>query len=107
MSYNNLKDSLGDIFAKIVSSQTQNRDQVKWKKQLRIININIKSENANAVPGLKELILTNNKFGPYFLKTMLNSIKDDNYLRVLDLRKNKFTKEVLNDTANYDFVKTF
>jgi len=38
---------------------------------------------------------------------MLNSIKDDNYLRVLDLRKNKFTKEMLIDTSNYDFVKTF
>ena len=74
---------------------------------MRIININIKSESKAAVPGLKELILTNNKFGPFFLKTMLNSIKDDNYLRVLDLRKNKFTKEILYDTSNYDFIKTF
>ena len=41
LSYNNLKDSFGDIIASIISAQTQSRDQVKWKKGLRIIDIAI------------------------------------------------------------------
>lgn len=59
------------------------------------------------MPGLKELILTHNKFGPQFLKSVLSSITNDTYLRVLDLRKNKFTKQVLQDKANYDVIKAF
>lgn len=41
LSYNNLKDSFGDIIAQIISAQTQSRDQVKWKKGLRLIDIAI------------------------------------------------------------------
>lgn len=102
-----MKDSFGDIFFRIISQQTQNRDQVKWKKELRIININIKSKSKLEDPGLKELILTHNKFGPQFLKNMLIALKDDNYLRVLDVRKNKFTEAVMQDTTHYDVVKMF
>jgi hypothetical protein len=51
------------------------------------------------------MVLTHNRFGPVFLKNVLRVIKEDNYLRVLDLRKNRFTSAVLADTANYDFIK--
>jgi hypothetical protein len=37
---------------------------------------------------------------------MLLALKDDNYLRVLDLRKNKFTSAVLKATHDYDLVKS-
>lgn len=37
---------------------------------------------------------------------MLQAVKEDDYLRVLDLRKNKFSAKVLNDTTNYDFIKS-
>ena len=58
------------------------------------------------VPGLKELVLTHNKLGPCFLRSMMKAIKEDNNLRVLDLRKNKFTTNVLTDTHDYNFIKT-
>lgn len=107
LSYNNLKDAYGDIIAKVISAQTQSRDHVKWKKGLRIIDINTKKkEPEKQVPGLKELVLTNNKFGPTFLKTVMNAIRDDNYMRVLDVRKNKFTASMLSETRNYDIMKS-
>lgn len=105
LSYNNLRDSYGDIFARIISAQTQNRDQVKWKKQLRILDININSKTKDHV-GLKELILTHNRFSGIFLRNVLTAVKDDNYLRVLDLKHNKFTSKVLEDTSSYDFIKS-
>jgi len=32
LAYNNLKDSYGDIFGRIIVEQGQNRDQLQWKK---------------------------------------------------------------------------
>jgi hypothetical protein len=40
------------------------------------------------------------------MKTVLHAIRDDNYLRVLDLRKNKLTTSVLTNTTDYDFLKS-
>ena len=40
------------------------------------------------------------------MQHILNAIRDDTYLRVLDLRKNKFTEAVLSETYNYNLVKT-
>ena len=104
LSYNNIKDSYGEIFGGIISCQAQNRDQAKWKKGLRLINHNAKGGKKD-VGGLKELILTHNKFGPNFLRHVLTSIKDDNYIRVIDLRMNQFSNKVLLSTTHYDLIK--
>lgn len=105
LSYNNLKDSISDVFGRLLSQQAQNRDHVKWKRELRLMNVGSNSVSKN-VPGLKELVLTHNKLGPYFLRSMMKALKEDNNLRVLDLRKNKFTSNVLTDTHDYNFIKT-
>lgn len=44
--------------------------------------------------------------GPIFIKNILNSLKYDEYIKVLDLRKNLFSSSILNDTVNFDFVKS-
>ena len=105
LSYNNLKDSISDVFGRLLSQQAQNRDHVKWKRELRLMNI-VGSNASKNVPGLKELVLTHNKLGPCFLRAMMKAIKEDNNLRVLDLRRNKFTTNVLTDTQDYNFIKT-
>lgn len=55
--------------------------------------------------GLSEFYLHFNKLGPIFIKNILNALKYDEYIRVLDLRKNLFTKALLEDTANLNFIK--
>lgn len=40
------------------------------------------------------------------MSNILLALKDDNYLRVLDLRKNKFTSAVLKETNDYNLLKS-
>lgn len=63
------------------------------------------SKDAAAVRGLKELYLQYNKLGPIFLQSMLDALKYDDYLKVLDVRKNKLSTALLNDES-FDFVKS-
>ena len=55
--------------------------------------------------GLAELCLQYNKLGAFFLKSILGALKYDDYLRTLDLRKNKFSTAILSDTQDIDFIK--
>ena len=64
-----------------------------------------KIENPNDAMGLTELILTNNKLGLNFMTTILDALKYDTYLRVLDLRKNKLTNSVLHNPKELDLLK--
>jgi hypothetical protein len=43
LSYNDLKDSYGDILARIVSKQMQSRDEIKFKRDLRHVKDTSKS----------------------------------------------------------------
>jgi hypothetical protein len=52
------------------------------------------------------LYLQYNRLGPIFIKNILNSLKFDEYIKVLDLRKNLITTSIMNDVANFDFVKS-
>jgi len=79
---------------------------MKWKKDLRIIDIHSTDSQKVTVPGLKEIVLSHNRFGANFLKHVLTAIKEDNYLRVLDLRKNRLSAAVIGDCTNYDIVKS-
>jgi len=49
------------------------------------------------VKGLKELYLNNNRLGPFFLRCMMEALKLDDYVRVMDLRDNKFGKKMIKD----------
>jgi len=54
---------------------------------------------------LKELRLSHNRLGAFFLSNLVNALKHDDYVRVLDLRNNLFTPAILNDEKGADFVK--
>ena len=105
LAYNNLKDSYGDIFGRIIVEQGQNRDQLQWKKDLRLAP-ETASKSKKSASGLQELVLNHNKFSSNFLKHILTALRDDGYLRVLDLRKNKMTTAAVLETTNYDLIKT-
>jgi len=66
-----------------------------------------KEENLNDALGLTELILTNNKLSGNFMSNILDALKYDTYLRVLDLRKNKFTNNILNNPNEFDLIRDF
>lgn len=66
-----------------------------------------KEENLNDALGLTELILTNNKLSGNFMSSILDALKYDTYLRVLDLRKNKFTNNILNNPNEFDLIRDF
>lgn len=53
--------------------------------------------------GLKELYLSYNLLGQTFLRSVLSALKFDDYIRVLDLRNNQLTSEVIKET---DFLKS-
>lgn len=102
LSYNDISDSNGDVLARIISNQTQNRDNLKWKNDLRRLQLPPQGESSKNgqrkartggdVKGLKELYLVQNKLGAFFIKCMLDALKFDDYIRVIDLRKNRLTK---------------
>lgn len=49
------------------------------------------------VKGLKELHLMYNNLGSFFMKCLLDALNHDDYLRVIDLRKNKLSKKIVKD----------
>lgn len=91
------------------------RDQVKWKGNLRKMRHTNHGEKAasknmhpsvvKSIKGLTELKLAYNKLGPFFAMHMLNALKFDDYIRVLDLRKNKLSSTVVQDTKKIDFMR--
>ena len=85
MSCNELSDRYGSLIAGFVQAQIEMRDEYKWKSVLRIgrkPSIDIVNR------GLKEFILHHNCLGENFMKSMAQRIKDDDYLRFIDLRYN-------------------
>jgi len=91
------------------------RDEVKWKGNLRKqrhvqpgetkTSKSMHPSVARQIRGLTELRLAFNKLGPIFSMHMVTALKQDDYIRVLDLRKNKLTSTVVNDTKKIDFMR--
>jgi len=65
------------------------RDLLKWESTLRGREVD---SNINDC-GLKEFILHHNFFSSYLVKALSMRIKNDSYLKVIDLRFNHLTKE--------------
>lgn len=69
LGYNDISDSNGDVLARIISNQTQNRDNLKWKNDLRKLQLppedgadsakngQRKGKAAREIKGLQELSL--------------------------------------------------
>ena len=98
LSCNELSDRYGSLIAGFVQAQIEMRDEYKWKSVLRIgrqPSVDIVNR------GLKEFILHHNCLGENFMKSMASRIKEDDYLRFLDLRYNKLPQDML-----MNFLKT-
>ena len=65
----------------------------------------VKKINLNDAMGLTDLVLTNNKLSSIFMKSILDALKYDTHLRVLDLRKNHFTTKVLTNHKEFNLIK--
>ena len=47
-----------------------------------------------------------NKLGGNFILSILNALKYDEYVKVIDLRKNLFSTTLLEDTTTYDLIRS-
>ena len=86
LSCNNLSDTYGSLVAKFIQSQIEMREEYKWRGSLRIGR---KPSMDIINHGLKEFIVHHNNLGRNFLKSLSDRLKEDDYLRFLDLRYNK------------------
>ena len=73
------------------------RDVKKWESSLR----GRKPDQTIDETGLKEFILHHNFLGYQFLKSLSNRLKNDSYLRLLDLRNNSMDHENLVEFMDY------
>ncbi|CDW90470.1 UNKNOWN [Stylonychia lemnae] len=89
LSMNDFSDEYGCIITKFVQSQQDMKDLLKWEGSLRGRPLD-QSINEN---GLKELILHHNILGQKFLRSFGQRLKNDQYLRFVDLKFNQFEKE--------------
>mmetsp|Transcript_289 Transcript_289/g.314 ORF Transcript_289/g.314 Transcript_289/m.314 type:complete len:355 (+) Transcript_289:281-1345(+) len=98
LSCNGLTDKCSYLMAKIISAQSERRDNVVWSYSLR-----------GEVPpgneykkGLKEIILSYNNFQDILASEIILALRNDLYLRSVDLRNNNIgEKQVM------EFLKLF
>ena len=89
LSYNNLKDKYGKILGRLITRQSQRRDQVIWAYGLR----NEKPPNNDYTRGLISIGLKGNLFNEITSFNMSNSLLTDQYIRSIDLSENNLNKE--------------
>jgi hypothetical protein len=79
-----LSDSSGSAFSRIISRQTQLRDQIIWMHGLR----NERPLNSELATGLVSINLNNNKLTSKCCEPIVNALVFDNYLRKISLSEN-------------------
>ena len=89
LSENRLTDKNSNIIARIITRQSQLRDQVVWMYGLR----NEKPQNDEYAKGLTFINLSNNQFNSNSCITLANALSYDNYIRKIDLKNNLIEKE--------------
>lgn len=89
LSENNFGDKYGDMLARIISRQTQRRDQVIWAYGLR----NEKPLTNDYALGLISLDLSGNKLGSKSAEVISNALSYDQYVRSIVLQNNNFDNE--------------
>ena len=89
LSYNNLKDKYGKILGRLITRQSQRRDQVIWAYGLR----NEKPPNNDYTRGLISIGLKGNLFNEITSFNISNSLLTDQYIRSIDLSENNLNKE--------------
>ncbi len=89
LAYNNLNDKYSDMIARIISRQTQRRDQVIWAFGLR----NEKPTSNDYANGLISINLKGNLLSDSSAEDISNSLGYDQYIRNIDVSCNKFSKD--------------
>ena len=88
LSNNNLSDKCGNMISRLISHQTQKRDQIIWLASLRNEKPLINSNS-----GLLNLNLSNNKLKDLSCDFIINALNSDLYLRKIDLSYNEINKD--------------
>ena len=88
ISNNNLGDKFGNMISRIISRQSQRRDQVLWEYRLR----NDTPKGNDYAKGLIEMNLSGNKFADDTAECMTNALIYDSYIRKIDLSNNNMGK---------------
>ncbi len=86
-SNNNLNDKSGNIIGRIISRQSQRRDQVVWMYGLR----NELPAGNDYTKGLISINLSKNQMGDVAAEEIANALSNDNYVRALYLNNNQIT----------------
>ena len=86
---NNLNDKYGNMIGRIISRQTDRRDQVIWSFALR----NEFPKNKDYKNGLISINLNGNNLSSYSADCITTAIASDQYMRSIILSNNKFDLE--------------
>ncbi len=89
LSNNNLTDKCGNMIARIISRQSQRRDQFVWMLSLR----NEKPLNNDFAKGLISINLANNMIGMDSAEEFANALQIDCYIRSMNLYNNSIPEE--------------
>ena len=88
ISNNNLSDKCGNMISRLISYQTERRDEIIWLASLRNEKPLINSNS-----GLLNLNLSNNNLNDLSCDFIINALNSDLYLRKIDLSSNDFNKD--------------
>lgn len=92
---NNLNDSHGYTLAKIISTQFEMRDNLKWKLGLRL-----PQEIDVSKLGIRYIHLGRNNIGNKGAYQLAQAIKQDAYLRGINFRRNKIGESGIRELLN-------
>jgi len=86
---NGLNDSASHLLSRIVSAQSERRDQVVWAYALR----GELPPDDDYKMGLKEIILSHNSLGDITASELVLALRNDIFMRSVDLRSNDIGEE--------------
>ena len=79
----------GRFISKIISTQSERRDQIVWACGLR----GEVPEGQSHRSGLSKIIIENNGFNDNFLFHLIHALNYDEYIQILSLKNNKISEE--------------
>lgn len=92
LSFNGIDDSYGQIFKKLIITQTDWRTQTLWSNGLR----EYKPSKNLTTTGLFVLILAGNKISDGFATILTSALKLDDFIPVIDLHSNSISEKGVN-----------
>mmetsp|Transcript_32156 Transcript_32156/g.28501 ORF Transcript_32156/g.28501 Transcript_32156/m.28501 type:complete len:268 (-) Transcript_32156:8-811(-) len=97
LSYNFMGDEMGSYIAKVISNQSERRDNVVWLAGLR----GETPSNEEYKSGLQSLILRYNDLGDYTCSELSRVLLYDVYIKSIDFRNNDISDKGIKDMCNF------